>query len=776
MTDDNDNRFVDYDADVTDPGFDLEESKDHNVELDLSGNQWKVRKNDGREFGPTTLEELRHLASKGMLTEADEVMKPGRGWSAATSFNELKPFFSSGHIKRKKIRQRNRKRARRRSPFKALLMLIFGVGVVVLLLAYFNVGEDDSLFGKLRGVFHKQQSEPKNLEPYEALLKLMTEEQAQATSAADSKPLSFDMNDVERRLAVDRRDVYEDLRQRLTKILLGAPDNMFVAGFLGEVLAHVASYESNFELNRRAIVLATEVINAIPTHPYGYRAKIAAILTAGNFQAAHAEVEQALAMGDAIANDYRLHLYKGIALVGSPGKAASAVVVLKNVIKENPQAKAAISWLADGYLKLGDLYSAGQTARLRLAGEATHARSLAQIGFLADLGGDRKQAVDFYQRALKVRPSFILPRLLLSFLYYQKSGDVAAAGRNLQDVIERYSKVSSASDKKLASYHLCNLSYLQADYAEAEQYCDQALGVSGIFYPALIRRSQIRLRHGDIEGGVEDMEQAYQTSGDVLEVNVHLAEAYRSADRPHDAMRLLTEYLAKNPRSFLTLMYLVKVYVSENKLDEANRLLQKHLGDTWFDSKPEFFTNPFVFLDLDRTIWDQFVPFLDKVANQDGGSAPAQTALGLISLRHSQMIVAERYFTEAIQIDESFLPAHVASALLYLSTQDYKQAYNIIDRLPGAWKDTHFGKQVFFESLLGLGKINRAESLIEKVQLTQPRRDCQSVVNVVRVDLGRKKRSKHIDKLYFCAGENVYFKPAIELVLSGMFYSEGEAS
>ncbi len=737
------------------------------IELDTTGNQWTVFRRDGRVFGPTSLSELQELADKGFFSRDDHVSGPGQSRVSIAQCEDFAEFFAA--TQPKQVSKSPRRRGQLKRFWYAKLtrrLLIFSI---VIIFAYLLVYINPLKFAKER-----QKPTSHEMAAYGRVWQQIQQESRSDLLPADQKTMvaavQKSIKRVQQAMAADRFESYLEAERELKQALVIDKDSMVVAGLLGEAEAYISAQKRDLELKQQALVLAAAAKQRLPAAPYGYRAQVATLIGAANYQAALRVSREAMAKHQQIGNDARMQMYRSIARIGLNSELIKTIGELRALpATTQPQLREALNWLAQAYLQQGDLYAALQALKRRQALDADHPRTLTQMGFLQELTGKVKRAAQLYQQALRHHPAYIEARLRLSFLYYQELDEPDSAARNLREIIERYSSIATEAEKRYAFYHLCSIHLQQKDLVAATTNCNAALKISPYFVPLLLKRVQLLNIKKQHSQALELLQRAQLLQPDSLPVLVTLSRTHQQLGDNVAAIRLMSEQVERFPESLALLLELASLYTKQAQQEAAESVLRQGLANVWLDYPESQYRDRWNRIDFAAypatevaKLWAESKPL----------AAPFSVAAAAIYLVRGKLSEAERLLQQATK-QQGFVPAYLFLAEILNRRNQAEQAAALLAANSSFASLSLFGKLVFLEALSLANQIERTEQLLHTLPELAGKAGCRRSLIQMRVDLRRNQPLKQRDALFRCAAAPLHYYPALTEVFSGKFSQSG---
>lgn len=735
---------------------------------DESANDWMVRKHDGRMFGPTSLNELKQLASKGVFVRGDHVRGPNVPWTPVHKFKELQAVMP--------VMSRETTIPPRR-PFRLMPLLkrsakwiVGGVVLVAILWTLIQLPWRHFFSSAGKSTVTQGQS------AFETLLQDLARETSDAQLAVKrgDPPLpSADVAAAERAANGDNLEGYRQAALGLKQALLKQPENAKIAGLLAEVTGHLALLRHDLKMERRALLLAENAIQIAPTQPYGYRAKILVLQRTQNAREAQTLLIDAYLNHPDFKSDSHLELYKAVNQLLLDEQPQETRVALQRLVATNPQLLEAANWLAEAYLRAGDFFKAQQILQGRLKADRTHPLTLHQLGYLNEIQRQYDLAITYYQQALRAMPYYVQPRLRLSYLSYQRLDNLGEALRNLNEINERYAAYADETERKYVHLHLCNLYYLQHDTQQALEQCSASLKAAPYFVPALLMRASLLREQGDVASAMVDLQNAQPLARNDLRLAHEFAAARVREKQSVEALRFINEASAQRSESLMLLLESAQLYLQQGQADEAERLLRRGLGDVYWYRESEYFGSVEDTLPIDY--WSGYVTFLRQLTKVQPKQIGSLTALGAALGYTGDTAAGIRTLEAALKVDPDYLPAAVALADLWNRDGDENKTLKLFGgRAFGDSEADQFARLLLAEALLA---DRPTEKMKERARSNLSRRDtsqlgaygCRfTVAQLQALPVGGGDRREALEAaLFVCAAEPIHYYPATALIMSG---------
>src|SRR5579884_2609943 len=255
---------------------------------------------------------------------------------------------------------------------------------------------------------------------------------------------------------------------------------------------------------------------------------------------------------------------------------STALDYFQQAIKKDPTYAPAYAGLADTYALLGSYgllandeamqkaRGAAQTA-LRLDDKLAEGyTSLAGVKFFSLAWDDVEQ--DF-QHAIALNPGY-------ANAHHWYGLYLAAAGRNDQSLAQM--KLAQRLDplSLIINANLGFCLYLGRHYDEAVDQLKKTLELDPSFSAAHEYLGQAYLEKGEYDQAIEQLKMATRLSDDPAS-KAELANAYASAGRPQDALKLLEELSAPDKHTLIGAYEMAMIYTGLGDTDQAFRFLRK---------------------------------------------------------------------------------------------------------------------------------------------------------------------------------------------------------
>ena len=252
----------------------------------------------------------------------------------------------------------------------------------------------------------------------------------------------------------------------------------------------------------------------------------------------------------------------------------AAVVSLERALTISPQATEPLMALVQSLMKLNRVKEAERRVNNALENDPSDAVALNILGDIKQSVGEWEQAKAIYRKAMVSHPGS--PRsyariaqmlmaennsaeavkvLTQGVEQTQRNGDLLfrlagalEANGQIEAAISVYEEVNSRYPKSLLTVN--NLAMLLASHPEPPERLSRALALAEPFRKsssAALRDTLgwVHFQRGEYQQAIEVLEDAVAINGELLEVQYHLALAYRNAGRVEDARVALERLLAK---------------------------------------------------------------------------------------------------------------------------------------------------------------------------------------------------------------------------------------
>jgi len=325
--------------------------------------------------------------------------------------------------------------------------------------------------------------------------------------------------------------------------------------------------------------------------------------------------------------------------------------------------------LIDAYLKSNKINQAKELLK-----EITKERPDSEItqvvaGIVALYSGERIEAKNFFNEALKIKPGFIHPRLYLASMQY--------ADGNLDDARRLYDMILVQDENNVSAY------LGLAQIAEKKGNLNQALDLlkeintknKTNLFPAVVLGSYY-IRRQDHESALKVLMPAQQANPDNVKINLLLSYTYRKLGKPDRSVTLLNALLQTNQKNVLVYIELAGVLQERGESRKAKETLSKALR-----IKP--------------------------------GSIRAKHALGLLEMKRGATDSALKIARELQLNEKSAFIGYILSGDIYLQLEKYVKAQQSYQSAMNRQSNTYVLLKLY-SSYNKAGQKRQAFELIDK--------------------------------------------------------------
>lgn len=274
------------------------------------------------------------------------------------------------------------------------------------------------------------------------------------------------------------------------------------------------------------------------------------------------------------------------------------------------------------------------------------------LGQVAEKQGDVPAALGFYGESVNLNPDEIEARIRAARLFVDV-GDIAQA-----DSILRYVRDFRPNDRRLLTLEVI----LRERQGDAEGAIAQALKLLAEdpgAPDASLLVAELYRRHGQLDKGEQVLRASLVKHPTDAKLRFELAQNLAAQQRPRDSEQLLLDLIAEQPLVYIYQQRLAELYVSENRLDEAEKWLRDAMRAHPGDERPLLVLADFIAAHRSPFVAEQ--ELVNGIFNRPDSFA-LRMSLGAIYERMLNLDGAEKVYREAANVARQ-VPAQIAARL-----------------------------------------------------------------------------------------------------------------
>jgi tetratricopeptide (TPR) repeat protein len=255
------------------------------------------------------------------------------------------------------------------------------------------------------------------------------------------------------------------------------------------------------------------------------------------------------------------------------GKRAEAAEIATQILKDNPDDNDAKGLEASLLLDKGDVNRALQELQAVVTRAPENPVARYNLGRAHAALGQFEQARQMYQKAIELRPDYILARLALAQL---------EVNHNEYDAALKTAQAVLSIDRNNVNARLIESAALmgQKKYADSRQLLGDMLKGNPSSPDVLFQLGVVNLQENKYKEAEDDFHKSYELNPANARGLMGMVETQMAQNRTEDALKLLTEEVAKNPTRLDLQVQLGNTAVRAGKYDMALQCYQKVLDAT----------------------------------------------------------------------------------------------------------------------------------------------------------------------------------------------------
>jgi tetratricopeptide (TPR) repeat protein len=230
--------------------------------------------------------------------------------------------------------------------------------------------------------------------------------------------------------------------------------------------------------------------------------------------------------------------------------ARAGLALLDQAQRIHPLTRAYHARRADCLARLGRAREAAAEERLVTESAGSENATAADeflLGEQAYQAGDLHRAIESFRRALNLQPDHFWAQYLLAVCHIRSQHPAEAQSALLACQALRPSFIWIHLLKGVAEGELKEFDLAEADFRSAEQMGPD----ENALYVLLVNRGVMRIRRGDPEAAVRDLESAASRRPHAFAAYINLAQAHLARKHPEDAVAALDRAVAEDPGQVL---------------------------------------------------------------------------------------------------------------------------------------------------------------------------------------------------------------------------------
>jgi putative PEP-CTERM system TPR-repeat lipoprotein len=251
---------------------------------------------------------------------------------------------------------------------------------------------------------------------------------------------------------------------------------------------------------------------------------------------------------------------------------AEAIGWLEKAVAANPKLPGPGMRLTQLYLKTGDKRKALTQIRTMQVADPENPALLDMLGSVQAANGDKAAALEAYQRLAAIQPRTTTMAARLSAAYD------ALGERDLAADVLRKATADYPEDMSLLLARAA-METRRGNHEQAVMLAREAQKRPGAQVAGLVAEAEIREAQRKPELAIAPYQKAVELDKAATPLRIKLANAYRLAGRPDDAIKLVQQWRAQRPEDNALGVYLGELYLGQKKFPAAietlNALLKR---------------------------------------------------------------------------------------------------------------------------------------------------------------------------------------------------------
>jgi len=342
---------------------------------------------------------------------------------------------------------------------------------------------------------------------------------------------------------------------------LGAQNNPKQFGYLTLLAMHYSTQKQREQM--------VGVLNQIKSHAKEYEQ---AYLTVGDFYLRMADFDSAIGeYREGMAKDVKkktIYQKRIIEALMRQGKRADAAELNSQILKDNPNDNDARGLAATFMLEKGDVTKALTELQAVVTQSPTNPVAQFNLGRVHATRGEWEQARQLFQKAIDLRPDYLLARLALAQLEVSQR-DFDAGLKSAQQVLSYDHNNSTAL--LISSAALMG----QKKFGEARQLLDAMLKANPSSPDALFQLGVVDLAESKYKDAADSFRRSYDLNPANPRGLMGMVETQMEQHHPDQAMQLLQTESAKAPNRMDLVLALGNTAVRAGQFDLAISYFQK---------------------------------------------------------------------------------------------------------------------------------------------------------------------------------------------------------
>jgi len=214
-----------------------------------------------------------------------------------------------------------------------------------------------------------------------------------------------------------------------------------------------------------------------------------------------------------------------------------------------------------------DLPAAVQALKAVVEAQPDNAAAWFNLGYAYSGLHQDEDAVQAYEKTLELQPDLFEAHLNLGILFTQM--------KRVQESVEHLNKAVTLKPEHPRAHLYDGRALAAAGQPDAaEKQFQEALRLDPTLAIAWFDLGQLRLNHKDCTGALEAFQKAQELDPQLPQAKLGTALALEGLNRSPEAVPLMEQYLAAQPDDLETRFHLAKLYLQQNKNEQALESLQ----------------------------------------------------------------------------------------------------------------------------------------------------------------------------------------------------------
>jgi protein O-GlcNAc transferase len=260
-------------------------------------------------------------------------------------------------------------------------------------------------------------------------------------------------------------------------------------------------------------------------------------------------------------------LAAGLICLAFGAASLSAQKATENATAAPPDVPALLKTASEA-LDRKDLPTAVQALKTIVVAQPENAAAWFNLAYAFSGLHQDEDAVQAYEKTLKLQPELFEAHLNLGILFMQM--------QRVQESVEHLEKAVALKPEHPRAHLYDGRALAAAGQAEAaEKQFQEALRLDPTLAIAWFDLGQLRLNSKDHAGALEAFQKAEELDPQLPQARLGAALALEGLNRTPEAVPLMEQYLAAQPDDLETRFHLAKLYLQQNKNEQAFESLQE---------------------------------------------------------------------------------------------------------------------------------------------------------------------------------------------------------